>query len=314
MSDRRARSVEELLALVDAIVYADGFDAAVTLDEAHRYARVPIDREELEGVLTSDPALREIVAERDGVYALRGREDLLTLRSARIAHARRLSDRAARVAGVVRHVPFVRTIALTGSVAAGDAGPDADVDLLLIVSAERLGTVFLVLGTISRLIGRRVLCPNYYLSDRHLTLERRTLYVGRELAQMRCLVGEVEQLRAANPWLHEMFPNLRLAHAPVPQRTPPGVVQRLAERALGGALGTALERRARRVAHARLRAHHEGDVPERVTEQLDRGIALRFHASDVDRLAPSRYATRRAELAAALVAGEQALAQPARSV
>ncbi len=314
MSGVSTRSVEELLELVDALVYADGFDAAVTLDEAHRYARAPIDREALEAALTGDPALRQVIAERDGLYALRGRERLLEMRPDRSARARRLSDRATQVASVVRHVPFVRAVALTGSVAAGDAPPDADIDLLLIVSDGHLGTVFLVLGTISRLVGRRVLCPNYYLSDRHLTLERRTLYVGRELAQMRCLTGDVERLRGANPWLHEMFPNLGLDHAPSPAHTSPGRVQRLVERALGGALGLALERRAQRVAHARLRAHHEGSVPARVTEQLDRGIALRFHASDVDRLAPSRYATRRAELATALAAAEQALAQPARSV
>lgn len=39
--------VDERLDLIDALIYGDVFDCAVTLDELWRYARVAIDRDEL---------------------------------------------------------------------------------------------------------------------------------------------------------------------------------------------------------------------------------------------------------------------------
>ena len=62
------------------------------------------------------------------------------------------ATRGARTAGV----PFVRGVVLTGSAAAGSAGKKADADLLVIVARGRIATVFLLLGSLSRLTGRRL--------------------------------------------------------------------------------------------------------------------------------------------------------------
>lgn len=293
---------DERLDVLDAIVYGDSFDCAVTFDEVWRYARVPIDRETLRLRLREDAALRRVVVERDGLYCLRDRIDLLHHRAERIERARRLQRRAARVAAVLRRVPFVRGLALTGSAAAEDARASADVDLLVIVEPGRLASVFLVLAPLSRLLGRRLFCPNYYVRSDRLGVPPADVYLARELDQARGLAGTGAALRAANGWLHEVFPN---AEVPPESDRPasPSLAQRMLETPLHGRLGDRLERLGKRVAARRLRAHYAafgGDVPRDVVVSLERGERLRFHAGGIVASRMARYAARRAELATQL--------------
>jgi predicted nucleotidyltransferase len=275
------------LDVIDAVLYGDVFDCAVTLDEAWRYARVPIDREELARRLHDDP----LVAEDGGLYCLAGREELLTRRPERMRNAARLERRARRVTRVLRHFPFVRGLALTGSAAAGDAGADDDVDLLATVAEDRLGTAFVLLGSLSRLLRRRLFCPNYYVCEGRLGLGPANLYLARELAQARPLTGDGAALWRANPWLEETFPN---AEPPVGGASTRSRLQGALETLVGGRV----EPWAQRVARQRLRAHYGGVVPADVEEAFASGTALRFHGSGVAARTLERHRARRVERAA----------------
>ena len=295
-----AETPDARLDLLDPLIYADTFDCAATLEELWHYSRARSGREALRVGLRDDPVIRTLVAERDGLYCLCDRPGLLDRRAEQMARARVLQKRGRRVARAIRHVPFVRGIALTGSAAADDAPPGADVDLLVIAAPRRLGTVFALLGPASRLLGRRLFCPNYYVAEDHLALAPGGVYLARELAQARPLVGNARGLREANPWLYEVFPNLA---APAPleeERAGPTRFQRLLESALEGVGGDRLEARARRLAESRLRAHYGGlgqDVPAEVSASFAAGVALRFHGGGMDTTTLGRYEARRAEIA-----------------
>ena len=291
-------TVDERLDMLDGLIYADGFDCAATLDELCRYSRTVVGPHELEAVL-QERTLRAVVAERDGMYCLSERPGLLAERRARIARARRLRARARRVARLLRHVPFVRGLLLTGSVAADNARAGADVDILVIVARERLGLVFLVLGSASRLVGRRMFCPNYYLCEGHLEVGPRTLYVAREVAQATGLVGDAAVLRQANAWVGEVLPAASNGQQPGGMRARVTRLQRILERPLRGALGGRLEQGARRLAQARLQAHYaavDERVPAEASAALAAGTALRFHRGGRDERALERHAATRARL------------------
>ena len=292
---------EERLDLLDALVYGDAFDCAVTLDELWRYARVRVGREALRRLLDEDPVLRSVVVERDGLLCLAGREDLLPRRPARLARALLLRRRADRVARILRHVPFVRGLALTGSAAAGDAGEDADVDLLVIVERERLGTAFVLLATTSRVVGRRIFCPNHYVCADRLGFSQSNVYVARELAHARSLAGSPDVLRVANPWVDGFFPNSVVSAPASRESAGPHRLQKLLEAALGGRLGKRIERWGRSVAAARLRAHYgPRGVPSDVAASFEAGAALRFHRGERAPRALDAYGARRAQLDARL--------------
>jgi predicted nucleotidyltransferase len=295
-----ADAVQQRLALIDAAVYADLFDCAVTERELWHYSRLPLERGELRRRIAEDGALRGALTERDGLYCLAGREKLLDLRPERRRQARRLQARARRVARVLRHIPFVRALLLTGSAAADDAAPGADVDLLVIVRHGRLATVFTLLGTLSRLLSRRLLCPNYYLSDAHLGLDGRDPYHARELVQSMSLAGDANALYEANEWARSVYPNASTRDASVP---PGSRLQRIAERPLGGRLGDSLDSALRALAQSRLAKHYAlwgSSVPRGVRQDFEAGIRLRFHGSPANQSVLARYERRRSEIAACL--------------
>jgi predicted nucleotidyltransferase len=306
-----ASAQDERLGLLDALIYADVFDCAVTLDELWRYSRVEIGREALARRLLEDPLLAGIVWERDGLYCLDGREALVGERPERLERARLLERRARWVARLLRHLPFIRGLALTGSAAAGDAHERADVDMLVIVAPERLGTAFLLLGSASRLLGRQLFCPNYYVRQGSLPTRPRNLYLARELAQLRGLGTRSRSIHDADRPISKFFPNASVN---------PGIdlsgatrLQRLLEAPLRGAMGKRVERVGRRVALARLRAHHgalDEEVPPDVWADFEAGRALRFHRGQVQERTLERYAARRAEVASRFerLAREQAQA------
>jgi predicted nucleotidyltransferase len=242
--------------LIDAVVYSDVFDCAVTLDELWRYSRIPLAPDDVQRRLEGDPVLSRAVSRRDGLYCLAGREELLALRPPRRDRARRLQRRATIVARVLQRLPFVRGVLLTGSAGADDADEAADVDLLVLVAPGRLSVVFTLLGGLSRALGRRVLCPNHYLATTCLSLERgRDRYLARELAQAYPLTGASEALFAANGWVRRLLPNAqgRAAAARTGTRY---LLQRLLEWPLRGRLGDVLDQRLQRLALARLARHH----------------------------------------------------------
>jgi predicted nucleotidyltransferase len=288
--------------LIDGLIYSDVFSCAPTLDELWRYSRVSIDRSTLARRLHDDPLLRRMVIERDGLYCFRDRPTLPDGRHDRIQRAQALRRRGRRAARILRHVPFIRGLALTGSVAADDASAEADVDLLVRAAPNRIATVFLLLGAAARLLRRRYFCPNYYASPGSLGGTPPNIYLARERAQICDLVVD----RGPEPsesWLPEFFPNI----------SPNGVngyamrsrtrLQRLLEAPLRGGLGDRLERFARRVALSRLRAHHSAfgeQVPEEVRRNLEAGKSLRFHRGQIEERTLQRYRERRAAVASQL--------------
>jgi predicted nucleotidyltransferase len=301
-------AADERLNLLDALIYGDVFDCAVTLDEMWRYARVTIDRDELRRRLDDDPVLGRIVVEDDGLFCLDGRTALLEQRPDRIRRARRLQRRARRVAFVLRHAPFVEGLVLTGSTSADDASGKADIDLLVIVAPDRLGTTFLLLGSMSRLLGRRLFCPNWYVREGCLGMVQQSIYMGREFTQARALIGSIDVLRGSNPWLLELFPNA--AAPPTLDRSMRGGtrVQRLFETPLRGMLGDRLEGWGRRVAIARLRAHYTRlgqDVPPEVAASFEAGLALRFHGYRYEERTIAAYTARRSQVAHVLEHAKQ---------
>ncbi len=275
------RSPADVVAALDGVLYGDLFDCALTLDEIARFSRRRVTREQLQECL-SLPSVKRVVDNRNGFYFLAGRDELANIRPKSQARAARLRMRARALARCLQHFPFVRGIVLTGSVAACNADERADVDLLIIVAERRLALAFLLLGSLSRLTARHFFCPNYYLSESHLGIDRRSLYVARELVQCEAMAGVAADLRLANPWVQCYFPNAGSSHRVVAPLRGGQTMQRILEFPLRGGLGDRVNRWLRRVALSRLDAHHRteaGPVPEDVRQALLDDVELRFHGT-----------------------------------
>lgn len=303
MPDTRTAETERLLGLIDALVYADGFDCALRIEEIHRGSRVLITQDRLIEELTArDTGLGSLISEGSGYWTLAGRTALAQMRPERIARAESLREGVERIAHWLQRFPFVRGLVLTGSVAAEDARSDADADLLVLVEPGRIATVFIVFATLSRLTRGRLFCPNFYLSMDSLSFDPSSQYIAREVLHSSPLTGAADRLLEENRWIENMFPN---ATRPEPSASSsrPGPVKRLVEKTLSGELGSKVEVRLKSIARRRLAVHHErfGDsIPDEVIEDLDSGRSLRFHGGNVAGDALTAYEEKMEELRSAL--------------
>ena len=295
------RDLDATMALLDGVVYGDLFDCAVGIDEIVRYSRRASGRDDVATVLGS-PTVGRTVVRQDDYVTLAGREELVERRKETRARARRLQRRAQRMGRLLGLIPFVRGLILTGSVAAEAATEDADIDLLVVVAPSRLAFVFLLLGGFSRLTRRRLYCANYYMSDDHLEVDRRNLFIAREIVQAKPLDEGGERFFAINDWVLEFLPNASRSRTSNTRRGP-GRLQKVLELPFRGRFGQWCESLAARLARRRIDAHYVGgreDHRVRVLERFESGHELRFHNHPDLRGLRERYADHRATLEAEL--------------
>ena len=222
------------LAILRAVAFADVFDHAPTIRELQRHLTVAASAGEVERRLTGSPILAERLVHRAGHVVTAGRESLVARRSGRARTSARLWPRARLLGRLIGRLPYVRMVAVTGSLAVDAPGDDADIDLFVVVADGRLWLARALVVAIVRLAapaGIR-LCPNYLLAERAMELDEddRTYGTAREIAQMVPLagLGTYERFLARNAWYRTFQPNHEPVRAPRDDR--PGLVRRVVER------------------------------------------------------------------------------------
>jgi len=237
-------------AVLEALAYADVFDWPLTSSEVHRWLTVAAHEDEVKTAISSARASGAVVS-IDHLHVLPGRDHLVDERARRAAHAAQLWPEAVRYGRWLAMLPWVRLVAVTGSLAVDAPADDADIDLLVVTDDGRLWlTRALTIGVVrlaARLSPRAPsngvlrLCPNYLLTTSSLDLPERDLYTAHELAQLVPLHGPetYADLLGRNRWYRDHLPN----H--------PGYVSPIAGLG-GGRVRRVIERWARRSAVDRL--------------------------------------------------------------
>lgn len=240
--ERGEETVER--AIVEAIAYADVFDWPLTGPEVHRFLPVRAEPGDVERAIDS-PRLRGITTRTGGYLTLAGRERLVGERGRHEAASSALWSRAMGYIGLVARLPFVRLVAVTGSLAVGSAGRDADVDLFIVTEDRRLWLARAMTNAIVRVAAARsiALCPNYLVAESAMTLADRDLFTAHEFVQMVPLAGDaaLSELLARNHWYREFLPNHPGPESRV-RIADPGTATRWAERVLRSPVVDRLER------------------------------------------------------------------------
>lgn len=200
--------------------------------------RHPLRRDELGALGGPDvePAVAAAVAEglveADARHVWRpGHGGDRARREERTTEAERQWRRARLAARWLAHVPFVRGVLVTGGLSKASAGPDGDVDFMLLVEPGRVWTVKAALHAVRRVMPgavRESLCTNYLLATDALALPTRTMFHAVELATAVPMAGPeaCAALLEANAWAGAFVPGLafsrRRALAAPPVQAHPG--------------------------------------------------------------------------------------------
>jgi len=227
-------SREQEVAVLRSVVYASLFDYPLTLEQLEAsLVGVRAGAQTIASWWRASDLLQSAIECRDGWYFLAGRSDLIATRSRREALSRDLLERDRQIVSLVSKMPFVRMVALSGSLAHLNAEGSADLDLFVITAPHRVWSVTVATLVIARLLGwRKRMCLNYVVSERAMRVEPEDLFSANQIIHLKPVFGEQVFARfvTANRFVGDFYPNFELADS---KRTPP-VASRitLAERLL----------------------------------------------------------------------------------
>lgn len=194
-----------------AVAYSDIFDSPLKISEAN-----------LKSVLIeSKPHFQ--VSEKDGYLFFQGREEIVERYKQREKISEEKLLRAKKFARFFSFIPWVKMVAVTGSVAASNAKEEDDIDLLIISSSNRVWLTRLLSSLVLDFLKVRrkrydscekdKLCLNMYLSEDKLEFEKKDIYTAFEITLLKPIYSKeqtFEKLLNDNRWLISYLPNFRL--------------------------------------------------------------------------------------------------------
>lgn len=166
--------------------------------------------------LKQEPLLR-FVEELNGFYFLKGRSKIVSQRIGRSKLSFSKARRLKMVIGILKFVPFVRMIGVTGRLAMKNARPDSDWDLLIVLKEGHIWMGRTLVTLVSHFLGKRRygkkikdrVCLNYFVSEGSLEISTKDLYSANEYFFMYPVFGfEVfKKFQLKNRWISSIKPH-----------------------------------------------------------------------------------------------------------
>lgn len=195
-------------AVLQTVAYSDIFDYPLTAHEIHRYLiGVEASLEEVTRTVEDE----EIFTRTGDYFTLPGRNETVNIRMHREVRSRELLSQAMKYGRMLGALPYIRMVALTGSLAVMNVLGDQDFDYMLVTAPGRvwMARAFaLAFNRLTRLRGH-TLCPNLIISETALEWNVHDLYSARELCQMKLIKGKDVYMRLmkVNGWIRNFLPN-----------------------------------------------------------------------------------------------------------
>lgn len=244
-------------AFLQSVVYAALFDYPLTVAQLREaLIGAAADEATLWRWFSGSTYLQQTVEYEGGYFFPRGRRDLLATRTRREAISHALLQELQGPVRLITRMPFVRMVALSGSLAHRNAEADADLDLFVITSPHRVWTVTVATLICARLMGwRRRLCLNYVVSERALWIAPADLFSANQIVHLQPLSGAITYARflAANRFVGRFYPNFTGRHAPSPGR--PGIFRAQLESLHNVTIGPLVEYLCRALYRRHLQRH-----------------------------------------------------------
>lgn len=259
MGALRPRGDEASAAILRTLLYYRIFRFPLREDELERFCsrRLP-GPEELREVLSRLVA-RGDAGERDGFYFVGDEAQAVERRVAERLAAEAL-PRALRRSRLIARFPFVRGVALTGTISKGVFREGDDVDFFVVTAKDRVWVCRTLLMLFKKLVlldSHRYFCVNYLVAEDALAVPDRNAFTATEVAWLRPVAGgeRFEAFFRENRWVTSFLPGWR-PEGELPPPAPRGPLKRLVERLLAGAAGDRLDDRLREAISRRNRRRY----------------------------------------------------------
>jgi hypothetical protein len=207
------------LAIARSVLYASLFDYPLTLAQLRQtLIEAVMTPTQILSTYRRSEALRLAVGHQDRFFFPAGRADLIDERRRREARSRRFLLRHRRLLAIICALPFVRMVALSGSVAHLNLDGDGDLDLFIVTRGQHVWSITVAVIVIAKLLRRRrTVCANFVVSDERLALEQRDLFTASQVVHLKPVIGREVflQLVTSNPFIHQLYPNFYPSDPPL---------------------------------------------------------------------------------------------------
>lgn len=211
-------------AIRKTLLYSSLFSFPLTKEELYRYAitdkKIPF--ASFEKALSSASYL----VCKEGYYAFLDQNEEIEKRKRMQPYIRNKEQRAKKAALLLSHIPTIYLIGLSGSLAAGSARKDDDIDLFIVTRKNTLFITRLVVMVFLTLKGLRrrrneknpsnKICLNLWMDTQGLSFfqDNDDIYTAREIAQAKPLFDRkstYNRFIESNKWVQKILPHAFLS-------------------------------------------------------------------------------------------------------
>lgn len=207
-------------AILATLAYHDIFDYPLTAGEISNYliakkAKKSLVERELTKLVKSQK-----IGENRSFYFFKNRQKIVRLRFQRQGYSKSKLKRAQFFANILKLIPTVKLVAISGALAMDNSHQNDDIDLVIICSPNTLWITRFLANLIlspfkrypkSNLISDRA-CLNIFIDQSDLAIRPQNLYPAHEICQMKPLWdrdGTYSRFIEANRWGTKFLPNWR---------------------------------------------------------------------------------------------------------
>lgn len=214
-------------AVLKTLIYADIFDFPLTIFEIHKWligekaqlrqVEKALERLRVKGKAKSLPAGKAGVK---GYYFLPEKDSLVEKRQRNKLVVKKYLQRAKLVANILRLIPWIKLVGISGGLAMENVSERDDIDLFIITDRNRIWLSRLLSIIFLNIFRRRVsdkknevggkICLNLILDTDHLEQDKKNIYTAHEVLQMRVIWerdGCYNAFLSKNEWVFKFLPN-----------------------------------------------------------------------------------------------------------
>jgi len=206
--------------ILATLAYFDMFNYPLTGAEVYLFLKKKYPYEEFEDALRC-LTIGGVIHQFDRFYTLKKDHYPIIRRNDGNKKAAELIKVAEKVGSILIRFPYVRGIAISGSLSKNFADEFSDIDLFIITAKNRLWiarTIMHCFKKLTYLVNKEhYFCMNYYVDEQQLEIAEKNIYTAIEIGTLIPLQGDLvfEQFYMENAWTRSFLPNknMRVATA-----------------------------------------------------------------------------------------------------
>jgi hypothetical protein len=227
-----------------ALLYFDLFNYPLSLVEIKNYSKT-VNYADLERVICDLVAINLIFKIND-FYALKPNPALVENRLRGNKAADKMMVIAKRMSLFISRFPYVRMVAISGSLSKGYSDELGDIDYFIVTKPGRLWiarSILIAFKKIFLLNSKKYFCVNYFVDTDHLEIPDKNIFTATEVLTLEPMYdAEVFQdFIRANSWATEFLPNAKTKSASNSNPKRNYFLKSLVEFFLNGRLGESLD-------------------------------------------------------------------------